>query len=398
MLRERSPSPPAVQSKRQTRPPPPLSTRYTAEQMNSAPELEDKKKFLTMFSLSHVDIQQRRDNEKVVELLQAIKQKSVTLDSIRHAPQPLCKSPSAPLSDAAAGPPPVEADRQLSMKPPSPLPLDSQRPSESSSRAEPAKPPAEAQRPKDPPLAPFPDKARLSEGHPAKKSPSLLNSMRPPLNPKEGPHSLNGKTKPWESFTAEEFAQQFHESVLQSTQKALQKHKGGSTGMTEPIHKLDSSVHYNIPELQGPASRLPQPNGQHCPPLAIRDTPGSRDELSGEEDSDEEDEDEEEEAPTPRWQGIEAIFEAYQEYIDEQSIERQVLHSQCRRLEAHHYNLSLTAEQLSHSMGELMAQKQKLASEREKLQAELDHFRKCLALPQLHWSRGYFKGYTPRRL
>ncbi len=35
----------------------------------------------------------------------------------------------------------------------------------------------------------------------------------------------------------------------------------------------------------------------------------------------------------------------------EQSIERQVLHSQCRRLEVHHYNLSLTAEQLSHSMG-----------------------------------------------
>lgn len=35
----------------------------------------------------------------------------------------------------------------------------------------------------------------------------------------------------------------------------------------------------------------------------------------------------------------------------EQSIERQVLHSQCRRLEVHHYNLSVTAEQLSHSMG-----------------------------------------------
>lgn len=34
----------------------------------------------------------------------------------------------------------------------------------------------------------------------------------------------------------------------------------------------------------------------------------------------------------------------------EQNLERQVLQTQCRRLEAQHYSLSLTAEQLSHSM------------------------------------------------
>lgn len=38
------------------------------------------------------------DNEKVAELLQAIKEKSITLDSIRHAPHPLCKSPPAHVS------------------------------------------------------------------------------------------------------------------------------------------------------------------------------------------------------------------------------------------------------------------------------------------------------------
>lgn len=59
MLRERSPSPPISQSKR-TPPPPQLSTRFTPEQMDQAPELEDKKRFLTMFRLSHVTIQQRR--------------------------------------------------------------------------------------------------------------------------------------------------------------------------------------------------------------------------------------------------------------------------------------------------------------------------------------------------
>lgn len=36
--------------------------------------------------------------------------------------------------------------------------------------------------------------------------------------------------------------------------------------------------------------------------------------------------------------------------LAEQNLERQVLQTQCRRLEAQHYSLSLTAEQLSHSM------------------------------------------------
>lgn len=45
------------------------------------------------------------------------------------------------------------------------------------------------------------------------------------------------------------------------------------------------------------------------------------------------------------------------------------------------------------SFQELRSQKQKIVSERERLQAELDHLRKCLALPAVHWSRGYYKGY-----
>lgn len=73
------------------------------------------------------------------------------------------------------------------------------------------------------------EKPKLSDGHMAKKSLSILNYVRSSL-PKDIPvplsHSMNGKNKPWEPFIAEEFAHQFHESVLQSTQKALQKHKG----------------------------------------------------------------------------------------------------------------------------------------------------------------------------
>uniref|UniRef100_A0A4W5QGU7 Genetic suppressor element-like domain-containing protein n=1 Tax=Hucho hucho TaxID=62062 RepID=A0A4W5QGU7_9TELE len=411
MLRERSPSPPAVLSKRTPPPPAPLSTHFTPEEMDRVPELEDKKRFLTMFSLSHVSVQQRRDNETVEELLQAIKQKSVTLDTIRHAPHPLCKTPPAQNSDPASALS-SESDEPLSVSPSSPGGLLGQ----------PKPPPSsDALRPKDPPPPlPYPEKTRgLPEGPPSKRSSSssLLNSLRPPVQPKDAPPSLNGRTKPWESFTAEEFAQQFHESVLQSTQKALQKHKGGATVISAPSHLQDSSVHYNIPELQSAPSRPPpphphthshsiqhphshphpQPNGQHCPPHPHREPPGVREEQSAPEDSEEDEEEEEEEVPVPRWQGIEAVFEAYQEYIEEQGVERQVLQSQCRRLENQHYNLSLTAEQLSHSMGELMSQRQKLAVEREKLQAELEHFRKCLTLPQPHWARGgHYKGYPPR--
>lgn len=104
---------------------------------------------------------------------------------------------------------------------------------------------------------------------------------------------------------------------------------GGASAISEPNHTMDSTVHYNIPELQSGASRSThshthphihpalQPNGLHCPPTARRDGP-SRPELSTEEDSDEgdEEEEEEEEALGPRWNGIESIFEAYQEYVE----------------------------------------------------------------------------------
>lgn len=65
-MRERSLSPPAVRGKRKAPSPStlttPLTTPYSAEQMDSAPELAEKKDFLLMFDLSHVSPQQRRGN------------------------------------------------------------------------------------------------------------------------------------------------------------------------------------------------------------------------------------------------------------------------------------------------------------------------------------------------
>lgn len=65
-MRERSLSPPAVQGKRKasspSAPATPLTTPYSAEEMDSTPKLEEKKNFLHMFNLSHVSPQQRRGN------------------------------------------------------------------------------------------------------------------------------------------------------------------------------------------------------------------------------------------------------------------------------------------------------------------------------------------------
>lgn len=45
---------------------------------------------------------------------------------------------------------------------------------------------------------------------------------------------------------------------------------------------------------------------------------------------------------------------------------------------------------------ELVSQRQKVREERERLQAQLEHFRRCLTLPNIHWGRGQVNGHTPR--
>nr|XP_058901473.1 genetic suppressor element 1 isoform X3 [Kogia breviceps] len=353
MLRERSPSPPTVQSKRQT--PSPrlaLSTRYSPDEMNSSPNFEEKRRFLTIFNLTHISTEKRKEPATQQASLDTEKPVGITasLSDIQKATEPGRLEQLRP-QDRAQEPAPASGE-----------------------------------------------KARPSEAPGGKKSLSMLHYIRGPA-PKDIPvplsHGINGKSKPWEPFVAEEFAHQFHESVLQSTQKALQKHRGSAAVLSaEQNHNVDASVHYNIPELRS-SSRLPLPQrgGQQEPPTGRKGPLAQEMDPDSEEEDDDDGEEDDEDPPKRKWHGIEAIFEAYQEHVEEQNLERQVLQTQCRRLEAQHYSLSLTAEQLSHSMAELRSQKQKIVSERERLQAELDHLRKCLALPAMHWPRGYFKGY-----
>lgn len=83
----------------------------------------------------------------------------------------------------------------------------------------------------------------------------------------------------------------------------------------EQNHKVDASVHYNLPELQS-SSRLPAPqhNGQQEPP-ASRKGPLVQ-EMDPDSEEEEDGEDDDEDPPRRKWQGIEAILEAYQEHVE----------------------------------------------------------------------------------
>ncbi|XP_052399939.1 genetic suppressor element 1 [Carassius gibelio] len=368
MLQERTPSPSAVPSKRKTPPPPhpPLSTRFTPEEMDGTEELDDKKHFLSMFDLSHVSLEERQKKKKIMDLLEAIKLKTVTLDTLRYATDKPCSSPSTSVSAVS------HLNQSVSNVHPE---------SRNHSHENP-----------DPPQDPPPLTPLHTQGQPNMMSPSRRGPGQQPLaRPKDRPHGSNGVKLPvWEQINSEEFAQNFHQSVLQSTQISQQKQKGGANEQFEPPALPP-------PGLQRAMNTVPngQSNGHSCQISTQRDSPGTRNDFSAEEGVSS-DEDEEEESFSPKWKGIESIFEAYEEYMQERSVEQQVLQSECRRLETQHYNLTLTSEQLSHSMRDLLAQKHNLALKRDRMQAELEHIKKCLTLPLFNWHRGYYKRPSPR--
>ncbi|XP_056455526.1 genetic suppressor element 1-like [Gadus chalcogrammus] len=404
MMKERSPSPPPPAAQgRKKRCPSPLTTPYTAAQMDSSPALEEKKGFLQMFSLAHVTPQQRRDKEHTEGLLRAIQQKTVTLDTLRYNTLPPCSSPATPPRGGSS-----EVRLQGQSKGQE-SPGSSPPPSHPISKhcVDPFKPYPDTQIPHPPLLALLHAGEKAAYKNTLQSSKKQLqpqgfqNSHPSPAPRKEaGPGLQNGRSRPWEKFTPEAFAQQFHHAVLQSTHHTLQ-----GNGIPEVNMKANPSLPLNMssamkrPRVHSSPSQPAYHNGHHSQRPGAGEAPGTQERLSGEEEeqggSGQEEEDEEEDegemeaADAPRkWSGIEAIFEAYQEYTEEWSVERQVLHGQCKRLEAQNHTLTRTAEQMSVTMGELVGQRQKVREERERLQAQLEHFRRCLTLPSIHWGRG----------
>lgn len=120
------------------------------------------------------------------------------------------------------------------------------------------------------------------------------------------------------------------------TDVALLSHRlllGVSNCTPEASVKADRSLPHSISQLKSSnhhqAPQRAHLNGNHLHyPVASTTTSGSQENLSDEEEEEscpEEEEEEEgmEEAPR-KWQGIEAIFEAYQEYVDGESVSKYV--------------------------------------------------------------------------
>ncbi|XP_008310186.1 genetic suppressor element 1-like isoform X1 [Cynoglossus semilaevis] len=377
MIRERSPSPPAVRSQSKTALPstrsPTLSTPYSAEQMDSTPKLEEKKDFLLQFNLSHVSPQQRRDKQKVEELLRAIKKKTVTLDTLRYNPSSSCTISPVPSTGGSSS---CRTNRHMYPESPSPSPPYMKK-TEQVTRV-------------PPPLVSN-NKAEIMEVLPNRKHQNRTKNEELKL-------LQTGSNQPWERCTPEVFAQHFHQAVLKSTQKKQTKNgifnRVPDTGLEEELKNISHLKKFNHnQDLQrthvngyGLHSSVANSDSAALSKNNNGDMEESGQDMEEEED-DEEDETQEEEDQR-RWKGIEAIFEAYHEHVNEWNIERQVLHSQCKQLEAQNYDLTRTAEQLSLTMGDLVSQRQKVREEWERLQDQLGHFRRCLTLPNIHWGRG----------
>lgn len=79
--------------------------------------------------------------------------------------------------------------------------------------------------------------------------------------------------------------------------------------------QFDNASHHppGLPKAIKPPQSQTNGHPLNIPPH--RDSPGVRQDLSAEEGVST-DEDDEEETFSPRWKGIEAIFEAYEEYIE----------------------------------------------------------------------------------
>lgn len=87
------------------------------------------------------------------------------------------------------------------------------------------------------------------------------------------------------------------------------------TGATVGANEQFDNASHQPPGLQKAKPPQTQANGHTLNIPPHRDSPGVRQDLSAEE-AISTDEDDEEETFSPRWKGIEAIFEAYEEYIE----------------------------------------------------------------------------------
>ncbi|XP_069112722.1 genetic suppressor element 1-like isoform X1 [Argopecten irradians] len=152
-----------------------------------------------------------------------------------------------------------------------------------------------------------------------------------------------------------EFAQEFHESVLQTTrQKELNNRLGMTQGRPGEMKTFPGKGEISS------MSRLVSTSGS----TKTGGSAGSRT-------------DHDTNVGVQRWPGVDSLLEAYQHHSDEQKLERGILMERCHHLQADNQDLNRTAESLSKRMAELMEHKRQASSTRNKLQESIDSLKKC---------------------
>ncbi|KAL5021910.1 hypothetical protein ScPMuIL_001065 [Solemya velum] len=140
-----------------------------------------------------------------------------------------------------------------------------------------------------------------------------------------------------------EFAQEFHESVLETTKKELANRLGpnrSKSGEDQSKSSLvDFGANHHGSTQSGTSSR-------------------SHDFM--------------------QWPGIDGVLESYQRHIAELQLEKQILLDRCRRLKSDNKDLNKTAENLTHRMTELCEKKRNFEEERSQNQGAVDKLKQCL--------------------
>ncbi|XP_060080641.1 genetic suppressor element 1-like isoform X2 [Ylistrum balloti] len=156
-----------------------------------------------------------------------------------------------------------------------------------------------------------------------------------------------------------EFAQEFHESVLQTTR---QKELNNRIGMA-PNRPTDMKMFSGKGELPS-VSRLASNSGSSKAGSSAGGSAGCRT-------------DHDTNGGVQRWPGIDSLLEAYQHHSEEQKLERGILMERCHHLQTDNQDLNRTAESLSKRMAELIEQKRQASNARNKLQESIDSLKKC---------------------
>lgn len=213
---------------------------------------------------------------------------------------------------------------------------------------------------------------QLQERHPATQVPSQHGAAPPTTAQSARPLAENRAiifpqdSRDPKRRISKEFAQEFHESVLQTTrqQQEIARHQGRPDEVRYHIgDRSQSGPRTKIVKEEPLALSSDGQSGSDVPPDTV---PRARPSSSANN------------TPPLRWPGIEAIMEAYQQHLQEHREEKNVLQDQCKHLKSKNIELNKLAEHLSARMSELLASKSRADDERATHQSAIDGLKRCL--------------------